>query len=161
MTRPYAKEVAAFHTPCLLRIKEHSHMLGRNTVYSPLTQCYTHTEAVTNQNEIKCSLVTPCRRGKTGGQGVKTRGQARGSWVAIGCLDSTWLTVPGQQPFAWGGGQYFASWCPWVCLLCILKSKCSISTAIIASLGHFHTGNVKYAISRWLMSIFLLSDTSY
>ena len=104
----------------------------------------------------------PPRRGQNKGQGgVKTMGQAGSPREATGCLDSPWLVVPGQQPCAWGGGWCFVRRCPCVCLLCISKNKCSISTAIIASLGHFHTGNVKHAISRWLMSIFLLSDTSY
>ena len=71
------------------------------------------------------------------------------AWILLGSESLESSHLPGEE-----GRILQADVC--VCLPCILKNKCSISTAIIASLGHFHTGTVKYAISRWLMSIFLL-----
>lgn len=118
---------------CLLRIKEH--VLAENAVYSPLI----HTQVLTDQRETQGKLTEwGAVRPETK---VETLRWQQAAWILLGSEFPHSSHLPGEE-----GSILQADVC--VCLLCILKNKCSISTAIITSLGHFHTGNMKYAISR-------------
>lgn len=134
-----------FTSLCLLRTKEHPHVLAQTAVYSPLI-C---SQMLTNQKEIQEEW-----------KEVKSWGQARGSQVAVGLLgfclaQSSWTAAIGQ-----GRRTIF----------CRLVSRSvffvHFKKQMLRKYSHYHFpwpfshGNMKYAISGWLMPIFLLSEAS-